>query len=195
MGKAGGRFGARLRTGAAGGLAAALAACASAPATQVYDLAAAEPPRARPLRAQIRISQPVATLDLDSERIIVRTTPLTLATLPGASWPQSLSSLFRARLIASFQNAGLARYLADGGATADYQLNLDIRSFELDAQRSEVHIDVAASIVSATSGRIAAVEIFDVRAPVAATDAANVVPALGKATAAVMTKIVAFVAK
>src|SRR5271166_6544335 len=192
MGKAGGRFGARLRTGAAGGLAAALAACASAPATQVYDLAAAEPPRARPLRAQIRISQPVATLDLDSERIIVRTT---LATLPGASWPQSLSSLFRARLIASFQNAGLARYLADGGATADYQLNLDIRSFELDAQRSEVHIDVAASIVSATSGRIAAVEIFDVRAPVAATDAANVVPALGKATAAVMTKIVAFVAK
>ncbi|HTR15078.1 MAG TPA: ABC-type transport auxiliary lipoprotein family protein, partial [Roseiarcus sp.] len=89
----------------------------------------------------------------------------------------------------------LSRYLASAGATADYQLNLDIRSFELDAQRSEVHIDVAATIVSTTSGRIAAVEIFDLTAPVAATDASNVVAALDNASAGVMTKIVAFVAK
>jgi len=195
MGKAGGRFRSRLKTGAAASLAAGLAACASGPAPQVYDLAAAEPPRARALRAQISVAQPVATLDLDSENILVRTTPMTLATLPGVRWPQPLSSLFRARLAASFQNAGLSRYLAVGGATADYQLDLDIRSFELDAQRSEAHIDVAATIVSTASGRIAAVQIFDVSVPVAATDAPNVIAALDKASAAVMTKIVAFVAK
>lgn len=195
MGKAGGRLRSRLGMGAVGALAATLAACASGPSPQVYDLAAAQPPRARPLRAQISVSQPVATLDLDSDSVLVRTSPMTLATLPGARWPQSLTSLFRARLIASFQNAGLARYLAGAGATADYQLNLDIRAFEFDAQKSQAHIDVAATIVSTASGRIAAVEIFDVSLPVPATDAPNVVAALDKASAAVMTKIVAFVAR
>src|SRR5574337_332319 len=112
MGKAGGRLRSRLRMSAVGALAATLAACASGPSPQVYDLAAAQPPPARPLRAQISVSQPVATLDLDSDSVLVRTSPMTLATLPGARWPQSLTSLFRARLIASFHNAGLARYLA-----------------------------------------------------------------------------------
>jgi len=195
MGKAGGRVRGHPQTATAGALALALTACASGPAPQVYDLSPAQPPRARPLHAQISIAQPVATLDLDSESVLVRTTPMTLATLPQARWPQSLTSLFRARLVASLQNAGLTRYLAAGGATADYQLNLDIRSFELDAQRSEAHIDIAATIVSTASGRIAAVDIFDTTVPVAATDAANVVPALDKAAAIVMTKIVAFVAK
>ena len=40
---------------------------------------------------------------------------MTLALLPGGRWPQQLTSLFRARLIETFQNAGLARSI-DGGA-------------------------------------------------------------------------------
>ena len=119
---------------------------------------------------------------------------LTLALLPGGRWPQQLSSLFRARLVETFQNAGLARSLAGGGATADYELDLDIRAFELDAAKSEAHVDVAARIVSLTSGRVADVEIFSAREPVASTDAASVAAALDRASAAVMTRIVAFVA-
>ena len=119
---------------------------------------------------------------------------LTLALLPGGRWPQQLSSLFRARLVETFQNAGLARSLAGGGATADYELDLDIRAFELDAAKSEAHVDVAARIVALTSGRVADVEIFTAREPVASTDAASVAAALDRASATVMTRIVAFVA-
>jgi cholesterol transport system auxiliary component len=170
----------------------ALAACASSPST-IYDLTAARPPAARPFLAQIQIGQPVATLDLDSERILVRD-GLNLSLLPGGRWPQQLSSLFRARLVQAFQNAGLARSLAGDGARADYELDLDIRAFELDAPTSQVHVDVAARIVALNSGRVADVEIFTAREPVASTDAAAVAAALDRASSTVMTKIVAFVA-
>jgi cholesterol transport system auxiliary component len=191
---AGGRF----RTGsktAAAALTLALAACAGGAPSTIFDLTAAKPPAARPLRAQLRVAQPVATADLDSDRILVRETPLTLATLSGARWPDTLPSLLRARIVQSFQNAGLTRSLAGGGATAEYELDLDIRAFELEAQKAQVHIDVAAKIVALASGRVAAVDIFALRAPVASTDPGAVVPALDQAASTVMARIVAFAAK
>ena len=169
-----------------------LAACASAPA--VFDLTAAQPPKARPVRAQIRFDQPVATLDLDSDRILVRNGQ-ELALLPGARWPQQLSTLFRDRLIESFQNAGLARWSDGGAASADYALDIDLRSFELDATTSEAHVEAVAKIVALTSGRIVDVAIFSARAPVPSTAPASVVASLDEASAEVMADIVRFVAK
>ena len=178
---------------AAAGLALTLAACAGPPLT-VYDLTAARPQAARPLHAQLRIGEPVATLDLDSDRILVRD-GVTLALLPDGRWPQQLSSLFRARLIESFQNAGLARSIDGGAASADYQLDLDIRAFELDAPASQVHVEVAAKIVALTSGRIVDVAIFSARAPAPSTAAGSVAAALGQASGDVMAEIVRFVAR
>jgi cholesterol transport system auxiliary component len=170
-----------------------LAGCAGGAPLAIVDLSPAKPRATGPVRAQIQIGQPVATLDLDSERILVRDGQ-TLALLAGARWPQQLSSLFRARLVETFQNAGLMRSLGGGGAIAEYELDLDIRAFELDAQRQEVHVDVAARIVSLRDGRVAAVEIFSAREPVAATDPAAVTAALNRASSTVMAKIVDFVA-
>lgn len=191
MGTAGGQ-GILLRAGIVCALALALAACASE-SSSIYDLTAARPPAARPLATQIRIGEPVATIDLDSDRILVRD-GFRLALLPGGRWPQPLSSLFHARLVQTFQNAGLARSLGGGAASADYELGLDIRAFELDAAKSEAHVNVAARIVAVSGGRVVDVQIFDVRGPVASTDFAGVVAALDRASAIVMTRIVAFVA-
>jgi len=190
--KAGGRRGAGF--GLAAGLALMLVACASGPQPTIYDITPARPPAARPLRAQIQMGQPVASLDLDSERILVRD-GLVLSTLPGGRWPQQLTSLFRQRLTSSFQNAGLTRSLAGGGAQADYELDTDIRNFEVDAQTSEVHIDVAARIVDLRSGRVVDVQIFTIREPVSPIEAQPVTAALDHAADQIMTKIVAFTAK
>jgi len=183
----------RSRIAAAAALSLALAACGGAPSTLV-DLTAAKPPAGRALRAQFRIGQPTATADLDSDRVLVRER-LTLATLAGVRWPEALPALLRARLAQSFQNAGLARFVDGGAATADYELDLDIRAFEFDAETKEAHIDVAAWIVALGSGRIEAVEIFALRAPVASTDASTVAAALDGAASMIMTRIVAFVAQ
>jgi cholesterol transport system auxiliary component len=183
------------RIAAAAGLALALGACGGGPPATIVDLTAAKPPAARPLRGQMRVAQPAASADLNSDRVLVRDTPLTLATLSGVRWPDALPSLLRARLVQSFQNAHLTRFIADGGATAEYQLDLDIRAFELEVPTSTVHIDIAVTIVELASGRIAAVDIFTLRAPVASTDPSAVVPALDQAASTVMSCIVAFTAK
>jgi cholesterol transport system auxiliary component len=182
----------RWMTGVAVAVALALVGCSGGASLAIVDLSPAKLRAMRPVGPQVQIGQPVATLDLDSERILVRDGQ-TLALLDGARWPQQLSSLFRARLVSTFQNAGLARSLGGGGARADYELDLDIRAFELDAQRQEAHVDVAARIVSLRDGRVADVEIFTAREPVASTDPATVVAALDRASSAVMAKVVAFV--
>jgi cholesterol transport system auxiliary component len=190
----GGGLRGRSKIAAAGAVALALAACASAPST-IYVLTAAKPPPTRALRAQIRIGQPSATADLDGDRILVRETPLTLATLSGAVWPEPLPALFRTRLAQSFVNAGLGHAIDGPAATADYEVDLDIRAFEFDAETKEAHVDIAAWIVALGSGRIAADQIFTLRAPVASTDAAVVAAALDEAASTVMTQIVKFVTK
>jgi len=194
MGLKGGGSKGRLMFAAAGALALALGACASGPPPNMYDLAAATPPRAHPVRAQFRVGQPTATADLDSDHILVRESQ-TLATLAGARWPQPLPALFRARLAQSFQNAGLARFIDGPAANANYEVDLDIRAFELDAPAKEVHIDIAVWIVSLGTGRIVADQIFTLRTPVASTADADVVAAMDQAASTVMTEIVAFVAK
>jgi cholesterol transport system auxiliary component len=194
MGRLGGGFRGRLKSAAAGAAALALAACAGGPPPTLYDLTAAKPPSARALRAQIRIGQPTATADLDSDHILVRESQ-TLATLAGAVWPEPLPALFRARLAQSFVNAGLGRAIDGPAATADYEIDLDIRAFEFDAETKEAHVDIAAWIVALDSGRIAADEIFTLRAPVASTAGPDVAAALDEAASTVMTQIVKFVAK
>ncbi len=189
---AGMRGGTKLATAVA--VALTLAACASGPPPTMYDLGAAKPPPTRALRAQIRVGQPTATANLDSDRILVRDSD-TLATLEGARWSESLPALFRTRLAQSFQNAGLARWIDGPASNADYEVDLDIRAFELDAQTKEVHVDIAAWVVSLGSGRIKADQIFSLRAPVASTAPADVAAAMDQAASTVMTDIVKFVAR
>jgi cholesterol transport system auxiliary component len=194
MGRTGGEFRGRIKIAAAGALALALAACAGGPSATMYDLAAAKPPPARALTAQIRIGLPSATAELDTDRILVRSGDA-LATLSGARWPESLPGLFRARLAQSFQNAGLAHAIDGAAANPDYEVDLDIRAFELDAETKEVHVDIAGWIVSLGSGRIRADQIFTLREPLVSTDPAAVAAAMDQAASTVMTGIVRFVDK
>ena len=194
MGRWGVDFRGRSKLAVTGALALALAACASGPPPTMFDLAAATPPPARGLRAQIRVGQPTATANLDSDRILVRNSD-TLAILEGARWSEALPALFRTRLAQSFQNAGLGRWIDGPAANADYEVDLDIRAFDLDAPAKEVHIDIAAWIVSLGNGRIRANEIFTLRAPVSSTSPADVAAAMDQAASTVMAEIVRFVDK
>ena len=192
MGRRGDGSRGRLRFAAASLLALVLSACASGPPPSLYDLTAATPQPAHAVRSQFRIGQATATADLDSDHILVRELQ-TLATLAGAQWPEPLPALFRARLAESFQNAGLARWIDGPAANASYEVDLDIRAFELDSQTKEFYIDIAAWIVSLGSGKIMADQIFSLRIPVESTDAAHVAAAMDQAASSVMTDIVAFV--
>jgi cholesterol transport system auxiliary component len=178
------------------GLAAALvvASCGSAP-PETFDLSAASVPPAHRLRGQIAIREPVASLDLDGQRILVRTGPETVAYLSGAQWSDRLPSLVQTRLVQTFQNARLLQSVgrAGGGVTADYSLELDIRAFELDAKAVQANVDIAAKIVAIVSGRVVASQIFKTQVPAAGTSGAEATRALNAALSTVMAQIVAFV--
>ena len=172
-----------------------LAACGGS-APETYDLSAASVPAAHQLRAQIAIREPLASLDLDSQRILVRTGPETVAYLSDAQWSDRLPTLVQSRLVQTFQNAHLLQSVgrAGGGFTADYSLELDIRAFELDAKSVQANVDIAAKIVDDRGGRIVASRIFKMQVPAAGTSGAQASVALNAALSAVMTQMVAFTA-
>ena len=143
----------------------------------------------------MRIAEPIAGLDLDSERILVRTGPQEVATLAGAKWSDRLPLLVQSRLTQTFENADLLRQVSRRATTtADYDLDIDIRKFELDVAQSRVEVDLAAKIVSVGSGRVVAAQIFTADAPVDLDRRRDVAAALDGALSSVMTRIVAFVA-
>jgi cholesterol transport system auxiliary component len=145
------------------------------------------------LSAQLRVAEPIASLDLDSDRILVRTGPEEVATLAGAKWSDRLPLLVQSRLTQTFENANLLRQVSRRPTTtADYELDIEIRKFELDVAQMQVKVDLAAKIVSVGSGRVAAAQIFTADAPVGSTGGADVSAALNAARSSVMTRIVAF---
>lgn len=172
-----------------------LASCAGGSVPDTFDLSAARPAPARPMTAQLRISEPIAGADLDSDRILVRTGPQEVATLAGAKWADRLPLLVQSRLTQTFENANLLRQVGRRAtASADYELDVDIRTFELDVAQSRVEVDLAVKVVTVVGGRVVAAQIFTAEAPVASTSGAAVSAALDGALSSIMTRIVAFVA-
>jgi cholesterol transport system auxiliary component len=182
------------RSGLALAAALMLAACGGS-SPETFDLSsAAAVPAARTMRAQISIRLPTASLDLDSQRILVRTGPESVAYLSGAQWSDRLPTLVQTRLVQTFQNAHLLQSVgrAGTGLQADYSLELDIRAFELDAKSVQANIDIAAKIIETRSGRIVATQIFKTQAPSAGTSGPQASAALNAALSSVMAQIVAF---
>ena len=175
-------------------LAAWLAACAGDPMV-AFDLAPAASAPHRALRAQVHVLDPVATSDLDSERILVRTGPDGLAVMAGARWTAPLPQLLQARLNDSLQSAqGTTAAGESGVAAKDYNLETELRAFELDADQKQVAVELVVKLVSARDNHVVAVKTFKAQAPVASTDPGVVTAALNGALFGLMAQIVGFVA-
>jgi len=143
----------------------------------------------------LRVDEPIAAVNLDSDRILVRSGPEQIATLAGARWAAPLPALIQTRLTQTFENAGLLSEVSRRtSARADYELEVDIRKFELNAASSQAEVDLAVKILSASDGRTIAAQAFVASAPVAAASGPEVSAALDGALSTVMTRIVAFVA-
>lgn len=173
---------------------ACLAACAGPPRTG-YDISAATggfPARAP--RGQLAVVEPVAIEPVVSDRIVVRTSPETLATLGGAQWVDRLPVLVQTRLVESFENARVLRAVGRSGFVADHNLHTEIRRFELDSSRGEAAVEIFARLSGAT-GQVVGSRLFSARIPVASDDPAQVAAALNAALKEVMRQIVTWTAQ
>ena len=182
------------RIAAAVGVAGFLAACGGGATSQsagaASELTAAAPHPQRSLRAKVSVLPPAAAGDLDSDRVLVRTGQSDMAVLAGARWSERLPVLLQSRLTEMFDDA--AKQGVSG--VKAYNLETDVRAFELVAVAKRVEIDIAVKVVSADAGRVVATRTFKAEAPVASTDPEVVTAALDGALQGIMARIFAFVA-
>jgi cholesterol transport system auxiliary component len=168
-----------------------LGACAAGGDPQAaFDLAPAAPRPQRTVHAQVHVLEPVVPTNLESDRILVRTGAAE-AVLAGARWTGPLPALIQSRLSDSLQNAYDPRKV-DGAV--DYNLETDVRAFELDADQKQVVVELVVKLVSARDNLVVAVKTFKAQAPVASTDPGVVTAALNGALSSLMAQIVGFVA-
>ena len=179
----------KLRAAVIGLAAIALAGCAGSAPVQTFDLTAPTAVQGR-ARGQFTVAEPVATLPADSDRIVIRTGPESVAYLAGAQWADRLPRLLQSRLIETFENAHLLRSVGRPGLAADYALATEIRRFEIDVTTSEAVVELSVKQVADGSGRIVAAKLFSARAPSPVTGPAAMAAALDGALGAVLRQIV-----
>lgn len=172
-------------------LAAGLAACSSPPPT-TFDLTAPRDVRPASRGGQLAIAEPVAVQVLDSERIIVKDSAGAVSFVGDGQWADRLPRLFQARLLQTFENARRIGGVSRPGdrIVADYQLNTEIRAFQIMAGTGEAFVEVSARLVNDRVGRVVASRIFSARVPGSASDAAAAARALDQAMSQVLVQIV-----
>jgi len=135
------------------------AACASSPPA-TYDLTPAPAIFAALAgRGQLAVLRPDAIQPADSDRIVVRYDPQSVAYLTGAQWADKLPSLVQSRLIESFQNAHLLREVGRPGMLADSISRPAYGGSNWIRRKARQSVEISAQILS-QSGRIIAGRLF-----------------------------------
>ncbi len=119
---------------------------------------------------QIAVSEPSALGSLDSDKLLLD--PAAGADAASASWADALPKLMQARLVQSFENAGLVGSVVRGdGSSSDYLLQSDIRSFGIATDGGPAaELELSAKLINA-KGRVLAGRIFKAKTPLVSGDA------------------------
>ena len=135
-----------------------------------YDLMAVStfPAIEKTPKGQLVVNDPTAVVAFETQKILVRQASGERGPMDNAQWSDSIPKLIQARMIQSFENA---KYLRVGrptdGITADFQLLIDIRSFQVVmSPEPGVDVEFGAKILG-EGGRIVDARIFHATAPVA----------------------------
>eukprot|EP01037_Dinobryon_pediforme_P013367 gene13367-13482_t len=173
-----------------------LAGCAGTPLTS-YDLSALPAASAKQAsHIQLVIAEPLAVAALDSERILVRGTDNSLAYLGGAQWSARLPTIVQARLVQSFENShSLSRVARPGDRIVpDYQLDCEIRAFELDVASGQAIVEIEAKLVDDHTGKITRSRTFSQHLAQTSNEPKAVTQALNQALGDVMSQMVGWTA-
>ena len=121
--------------------------------------------------SQLAIPEPTALGSIDTDKVVLD--PTAGPDAPPAQWADVLTKLVQARLVQSFENAGLIGAVLRGteGAAADFQLQTDIRTLRVSGTPPALtaEIEVAAKLLD-SKGRIVGGRIFKKSLPVATAD-------------------------
>ena len=163
----------------------------------IYDLTAPRtfPPADKPPHGQLVVLDPTAVLALESQRIVVQPNTEN-PTFADARWSDSLPKLFQSKIIQSFENAKYLSAVARPmeGLTADYQLLIDIRRFQISVSAEPIaEVEFSAKILA--DGRITHTRILHATAPAKELNAPAAAAALNEAFNKLVTELVIWISK
>lgn len=194
-------FGAARRWLPAGG-ALVLAGCASlfvaTPPGNLYQLTPATnfPSGLPHVHAQLLVDLPQAPAGIDTSRIALSKSPLSLDYYADAVWTDQVPALIETGLLASFENTGAITAIdrEATGLRADFVLRTEIRHFEAEYGPAggppRVQVAIIARLVAMPQRTIIAQSRFEETAPAKADNVPSVVAAFDAATDVVLQKIV-----
>ena len=136
------------------------------------------------------VADPSSLLLFETRKILVRPSGNEDPTFGGAEWSDSTPKLVQTKIIQSFENAGLAVARSSENVTADNQLFLDLRKFQLSASAARsAEVEFGAKVVSA-NGRLLGTRIFECSSAAKSVNAAGTVDALNEAFGKCATQLV-----
>jgi len=149
----------------------------------VYDLAAPKsfPPLARKPQSPLIIAEPASLIMFETRKILVRPSGSEDPSFAGAEWSDSTPKLVQQKIIQAFENAGIAVARTSENVTAENQLFIDLRKFQLSVAASPTaDVEFGAKIVSA-NGRLLEARVFSSSAAAKAANASAAAEALDDA--------------
>jgi phospholipid/cholesterol/gamma-HCH transport system substrate-binding protein len=168
-----------------------------------YDLNAPRtfPPSERPAKSQLAVLEPTATLALDTQRIIIAPAA---SDGDNAQWSDTIPKLVQAKVVQSFENSNYLGAVAKPleGFNSDYQLAIDLHSFQVSTVESSAGRSVAAPVarvefaakILGENGRIVGSRTFEAAVPAPDAKVPAATAALDEAFGNAVTDLVAWVA-
>jgi phospholipid/cholesterol/gamma-HCH transport system substrate-binding protein len=160
----------------------------------VYDLAAPKtfPSLDKP-RSPLIVADPASLLMFETRKILVRPSGNEDPTFAGAEWSDSTPKLVQEKMIQSFENAGFAVARSSENVTADNQLFLDLRKFQLSVSGTP-SADVEFGAKISANGRLLGSRVFECSSAPKSANAAGAVDALNEAFGKCATQLVQWTA-
>ena len=150
---------------------------------------------------QLVVETPVAPAGINTNRIAVAHSPITLDYYAGATWTDSAPALVQTLLVESFENTG--RIVAVGresvGLKPDYVLKLELREFQAEYDSPQapptVHIRIIAKLVRMPAREIVAAHMAERKQAATANSLDSVIGAFDEALGPVLKEIVIWTIK
>ena len=136
------------------------------------------------------VAQPTAVQALDSDRLIVKDSSGALSFLGGAQWADRVPNLVQTRLIQTFENGSRIAAVGRPGEriVPDFQLNTDIRAFNIDAASGQAVVEIPPKLIGDRTGKVQRAKPFSARVP-AGAEGAGAAQALDQALSQVLIQI------
>lgn len=168
-----------------------LAGCGGGSAPTTYDLSAPRDfGRIGGGGGVLIVAQPTAVQALDSDRLIVKDSSGALSFLGGAQWADRVPNLVQTRLIQTFENGSRIAAVGRPGEriVPHFQLNTDIRAFNIDAASGQAVVEITAKLIGDRTGKVQRAKLFSARVP-AGAEGAGAAQALDQALSQVLIQI------